>query len=199
MSNLWYLQNNKLLENKVKVAINNFNEIKESCQKGEYSHNQNLIGRTMVSVYDVLSLWVGNNALGCSKEESLETIYQQFFNEFYDFLLYALNDKNKDLKQLANNVLYKGPICRYLGYARENDNQHIVPIFNGKWSSWSKGEENQSIAKCFIGKVTRIVSNTHNYYGIDLTALGFSIKGEEEIIFPMLETNNTKFYFLSGS
>lgn len=197
MPSFSYLQNDKLMEKKIKIAITNFNEIKKII-KEENDCSSNLIEKMMISVYDVLFLWVGDSAIGFPKNVNINLAYQSFFTEFYSFLIFASKCKNKELEKITDKVLYKGTICRYLGRAKENNNLYIVPIFDERWSSWSKGRENSYIKKHFVGKTTKVICNTRASFGIDLTSLGFSINGEKEVVYPMIKSDVDEISFCNN-
>lgn len=154
---------------------------KVSCKEG---HD------LMINIKTVLQNWTGNTYIGHNKERVLKDAFQQFFQSLYSLILHYRYVDNKLIKEFADHALYKGTLYRYLG--QDSDSYHenktrIAPIYNNIWVSWSKNKENLYIENKLYGTITRLTCNTDIILGIDLTAFGASLRGEDEVVYPTIE------------
>ena len=90
-------------------------------------------------------------------------------------------------KTIADKLLYRGKVYRYLGNDHPLDNI-VEPVFDGIYVSWSKKSENQNISKKLYRPITLISCEiSAPFYGIDLDNLGCSRANEREVVFPTIE------------
>ena len=189
---------------KIKMGIFYIDDMEENCKKIklvaqqmkdllQILENGNMFSaRSMNTLYnnivEVLLNWTGNTYVGCIKEDILKYAYQEFFETLYEFLINCRRLPEKELQNFANDVLYRGPLYRYLGHGNtENCDVQIEPEYNDIWVSWSKTDKNFYIESKLYGKYTKLSGHTGTIYGIDLTAFGVSKCEEKEVVYPTIK------------
>ena len=103
-------------------AINNINVFVE--------HQDEYISK----IRYVLHMWTGETYIGCRKIEYEKQAFQNFYENFYQFLIRNQNSDVSILSGLSNNVLYTGKLYRYLGYGDyKKHSAHVKPKFDNMW------------------------------------------------------------------
>ena len=144
---------------------------------------QNDFETLQANIRKVLLFWTGNTWVGSRKSKSQEKAFQAFFTELYNLL-------TSDLVE-GSQFLYQGTLYRYLGYNSSDKESApaIEPEYNNIYVSWSKKPKNQYIESKLYGKMTHLTCEAaDDYYGIDLSAFDVERPGEEEVVFPTIES-----------
>lgn len=146
---------------------------------------------------DVCDFWTGRTYVGSPKTEVIKEAFQGFFTELMNLLL-LMKDSEKDYEvRVAEAMLYRGAIYRYLG----NNNPSkkvVVPKCNEIYVSWSKEPENDYIESKLYGPVTWMSCEiAEPLYGIDLDVIGSPRADEHEVVFPTIEEYITEIKFIS--
>lgn len=100
---------------------------------------------------------------------------------------------------IADKVLYRGSLYRYLGHgsAKCNTNNRIEPQFNNIYVSWSKNPKNYYIESKLYGTMTLLACKIDEpYYGIDLEAFDVIRGKEAEVVFPTIKETITEVRYI---
>ena len=135
----------------------------------------------------VCSFWTGSTYVGIPKAEPIKMAFQAFFEEFMQLLL-CMKDSGLPFEEsVANAMLYRGTVYRYLGKSYPSD-EVVVPCYDGIYVSWSKQDGNSYLLSKLYGPVTKITCEiTEPMYGIDLDILECVRGNEQEVVFPTVE------------
>lgn len=160
------------------------------------------------NIYQVLSKWTGGTWVGRKKEKELSDSFQIFFNKLFRFLT-MVRYCNSLGSELAEKMLYKGKLYRYLGHASCSEDyvSRIEPEYNDIWVSWSKrdvrtiGYFNSKL----YGTKTVLICEVTDKMGIDIG--GFDeifgtnlVRGEEsEVVYPTFKDAVTDVIYLEDN
>lgn len=135
----------------------------------------------------VCCFWTGKTYIGSQKTDPIKMAFQAFFEELMRLLLLMKDSGLPFEERVANAMLYRGTVFRYLGKSYPS-NEVIVPCYDGIYVSWSKEAGNSYLLSKLYGPVTKITCEiAEPMYGIDLDILGCSRGNEQEVVFPTLE------------
>ena len=151
------------------------------------------------NVYQTLNYWTGNTYIGRKKDKSVQKAFQTFFEALYDFLFICRDLDNPMLWTIADKVLYRGSLYRYLGHGSTicNTNNGIEPQYNNIYVSWSKAPKNYYIESKLYGTMTWLACKIdERYYGIDLEAFGVARGKEAEVVFPTIKETITEVRYI---
>ncbi len=136
----------------------------------------------------ICGFWAGNTYIGCPKKEDIKNAFQSFFEELMQLLIDMKNSKKDFERRIADAVLFRGTVYRYLGTNDCLNKRTVKPEFNDVYVSWSKTPDNSYILSKLYGTVTFMTCEiSEPLYGIDLDALGCSRGNEQEVVFPTIE------------
>lgn len=157
-------------------------------------------------INSILLDWTGNTYVGRKKEPKVERAYQDFFELIRDFLVFC--SQNEDIldemeKSLAEFMIYRGTVYRYLGIADSRNyrkKKRVDPVYNNVYVSWSRSEKNSYIESKLCGPRTWMKAEIREpEFGIDIHGFelwcekwiedsSFITRGEEkEVVFPTVE------------
>lgn len=146
------------------------------------------------NVCQTLNYWTGHTYIGCKKDKSVQEAFQAFFEALYNFLFICRELDNPILQNIADKVLYRGFLYRYLGHGsrKGNTDNRVEPQCNNIYVSWSKRPENSYIESKLYGTMTLVTCRIDEpYYGIDLEAFGVTRGDEAEVVFPTVKETIT--------
>lgn len=144
----------------------------------------------------ICKFWVGNTYIGQPKADDVKKAFQSFFEELMALLLNMKKSNKEYERTIADKLLYRGKVYRYLGNASPSDNV-VDPVFDGIYVSWSKNPENSYITNKLYGTITRLSCEiSEPLYGIDLDNLGSSRANEHEVVFPTIEKCITEIEYI---
>ena len=112
-----------------------------------------------------------------------------FYIEFLDFLLTCRESDIEELRCLADNMLYRGKLYRYIGHASgyEGRDEKVVPKYDYIYVSWSKSCKSTYLESKFCNYITLLSCEVDDpYYGIDLTDIDIVARKEDEVVFPTI-------------
>ncbi len=140
----------------------------------------------------ICSFWTGNTYVGVPKQADVKEAFQVFFSELMALLLH-MKESGKDFEvRVADAMLFRGTVYRYLGNNYPIDTK-ILPQYDNYYVSWSKAPENDYLLSKLYYPITFLTCEiTAPFYGIDLDALGCSRGNEQEVVFPTIEGLITK-------
>ena len=164
----------------------------KNCTKKVIANHLTLNEYNMLidNICTILSFWTGSTYIGREKDKRYIKSFQMFFDELMDFTLACKDSDNEDLQELAEMVLFKGTLYRYLGYASDliDPSTKIEPRYDNIYVSWSKNKRNSYIEQKLRGIMTLLTCEVKEpYYGLDLTPFGVVRGDEEEVVFPTIE------------
>lgn len=135
----------------------------------------------------VCCFWTGSTYVGSPKADPIKMTFQTFFQELMQLLLF-MNDRGLPFEErVANAMLYRGTVYRYLGKNYPSD-EVVVPCYDGIYVSWSKKDGNSYLLSKLYGPVTKITCEiAEPMYGIDLDILECTRGNEQEVVFPTFE------------
>ena len=135
----------------------------------------------------VCSFWTGRTYVGSPKAEPIKKTFQSFFEELMQLLLFMKDSGFTFEERVANAMLYRGTVYRYLGKSYPSD-EVVVPYYDGIYVSWSKEAGNSYLLSKLYGPVTEIICEiAEPMYGIDLDILECTRGNEQEVVFPTFE------------
>lgn len=165
-------------------------------------HNHPNASRDMLlklgkDISEICNFWTGNTYVGSPKNEAIKIAFQSFFEELMQLLLDMKNSVQIYEQNVANALLYRGKVYRYLGSNHPMDTV-VNPIYDSIYVSWSKEPENDYLLSKLYGKITWMSCEIDApFYGIDLDALGCSRANEREVVFPTIEECITEIKYIS--
>ena len=188
-----------------------FSDEIEKIIEGVNEATQNIVAYRMslkrhpdmvLELYDdlkaVCSFWTGKTYVGSPKDEPIKMAFQSFFEEFMQLLLFMNNSGADFEKRIADAMLYRGTVYRYLG-KNYPSGEVVVPNYDGIYVSWNKEAENSYLLGKLYGPITEITCEIKEpLYGIDLDILECCRGNEKEVIFPTVEECVIKIEYLSG-
>lgn len=135
----------------------------------------------------VCCFWTGSTYVGSPKADPIKMAFQTFFQELMQLLLFMKDSGLPFEERVANAMLYRGPVYRYLGKNYPSD-EVVVPCYDGIYVSWSKQNGNSYLLSKLYGPVTKIICEiAQPMYGIDLDILECTRGNEQEVVFPTSE------------
>ena len=135
----------------------------------------------------VCCFWTGSTYVGSPKAEPIKMAFQSFFEELMQLLLFMKDSGLPFEERVANAMLYRGTVYRYLGKNYPSD-EVVVPCYDGIYVSWSKQDGNSYLLSKLYGPVTKITCEiAEPMYGIDLDILECTRGNEQEVVFPTFE------------
>ncbi len=135
----------------------------------------------------VCCFWTGSTYVGSPKAEPIKMAFQSFFGEFIQLLLFMKDSGLPFEERVANAMLYRGTVYRYLGKNYPSD-EVVVPCYDGVYVSWSKQDGDSYLLSKLYGPVTKLTCEiAEPMYGIDLGILECSRGNEQEVVFPTFE------------
>lgn len=135
----------------------------------------------------VCCFWTGSTYVGSPKAEPIKMAFQSFFEELMQLLLVMKDSGLPFEERVANAMLYRGTVYRYLGKNYPSD-EVVVPCYDGIYVSWSKQDGNSYLLSKLYGPVTKITCEiAEPMYGIDLDILECTRGNEQEVVFPTFE------------
>lgn len=149
-------------------------------------------------IWEVCRFWTGSTYVGSPKKEGVKNTFQLFFEELMALLLSMKCSELDFEKRIANAMLYRGTVYRYLGHNYSTD-KVTVPVYDNVYVSWNKEEENAYLLSKLHGPVTKMTCViTEPLYGIDLDILGCCRGTEHEVVFPTIEKCITEVKYSGG-
>lgn len=140
----------------------------------------------------VCSFWTGSTYVGSQKAEPIKMAFQSFFEELMQLLLFMKDSGLTFEERVANAMLYRGAVYRYLGKSYPSD-EVVLPYYDGIYVSWSKEAGNSYLLSKLYGPVTEIICEiAEPMYGIDLDILECTRGNEQEVVFPTIEQSIVK-------
>lgn len=140
----------------------------------------------------VCSFWTGSTYVGSPKAEPIKMAFQSFFEELMQLLLFMKDSGLTFEERVANAMLYRGTVYRYLGKSYPSD-EVVLPYYDGIYVSWSKEAGNSYLLSKLYGPVTEIICEiAEPMYGIDLDILECTRGNEQEVVFPTIEQSIVK-------
>lgn len=147
---------------------------------------------------EVFRFWTGSTYVGIPKKEEIKNVFQLFFEELMALLLSMKDSKLDFERRVANAMLYRGTVYRYLGHNYSTD-EVIVPVYDNVYVCWNKEEENAYLLSKLYGPVTKMTCViSEPLYGIDLEILGCCRGTEREVVFPTIEECVTEINYLGS-
>ena len=135
----------------------------------------------------VCCFWTGSTYVGSPKAEPIKKTFQAFFEELMQLLLFMKDSGLPFEERVANAMLYRGTVYRYLGKNYPSD-EVVVPCYDGVYVSWSKQDGNSYLLSKLYGPVTKLTCEiAEPMYGIDLDILECTRGNEQEVVFPTIE------------
>ena len=135
----------------------------------------------------VCCFWTGKTFIGSQKSAPIKMAFQAFFEELMQLLLLMKDSGLPFEERVANAMLYRGTVYRYLGKNYPSD-EVVVPCYDGVYVSWSKQDGNSYLLSKLYGPVTKLTCEiAEPMYGIDLDILECTRGNEQEVVFPTLE------------
>lgn len=145
---------------------------------------------------EVCRFWTGSTYVGVPKNEKIKKAFQLFFEELMELLLSMKDSELNFEKRVANAMLYRGTVYRYLGHSYSTD-KVVTPNYDNVYVSWNKEEENAYLLSKLHGPVTKMTCViSEPLYGIDLEILECCRGTEREVVFPTIERYITEIKYL---
>lgn len=192
MSDLWSDETDKIVRG-VSEATENIKTYRKSSKRLPA-----MLLELGDDIGDICRFWTGSTYVGTPKKEEIKNAFQLFFEELMALLLSMKDSKLNFEKRVANAMLYRGTVYRYLGHNYLTD-EVIVPVYDRVYVSWNKEDENAYLLSKLYGPVTKMTCViTEPLYGINLEILGCCRGTEHEVVFPTIEKCITEVEY-SGS
>ena len=135
----------------------------------------------------VCCFWTGKTYIGSPKAEPIKMAFQAFFEELMQLLLCMKDSRLNFEESVANAMLYRGTVYRYLGKSYPSD-EVVVPCYDGIYVSWSKQDGNSYLLSKLYGPISKLTCEiAEPMYGIDLDILECVRGNEREVVFPTIE------------
>lgn len=193
MSTLWSDETEKIVKG-VSEATENIKTYRKSSKRLPA-----MLLKLGDDIDDICRFWTGNTYVGTPKKEEIKNAFQLFFEEFMALLLSMKDSKLDFEKRVADAMLYRGTVYRYLGHNYSTD-AVIVPAYDNVYVSWNKEEENAYLLSKLYGPVTKMTCViTEPLYGIDLEVLGCCRGTEREVVFQTIEQYITEINYSGGA
>ena len=181
MYNLWSDETDKIIKG-ISEATQNIGTYRKAPNR-----NPDMLMELGDDLRAVCCFWTGKTYIGSPKAEPIKMAFQSFFEELVQLLLF-MNDSGMLFEErVANAMLYRGNVYRYLGKNYPSD-EVVVPCYDGVYVSWSKQDGNCYLLSKLYGPVTKITCEiAEPLYGIDLDILECTRGNEQEVVFPTFE------------
>jgi len=192
MSTLWSDETDKIIECISEVTEN----IKMYRKFSE--HLPDKLVELGDGIEKICRFWTGRTYVGSPKKEEIKKAFQSFFEELMKLLLDMKVSKLDFENRVANALLYRGIVYRYLGHNYSTD-EVVVPNYDNIYVSWNKEEKNDYLLSKLHGPVTKMICEiAEPLYGIDLESLGCCRGLEREVVFPTVEKYVTEIKYPDG-
>lgn len=174
-------------EKAINKVTNQTKYITIDFEKGELNRKNYKIWKE--NVKKTLEYWTGKTYVGKEKDKRTQKLFQNFFEAILDLILLCKESDVEELKNFAEESLYRGKLYRYLGHYKSNEKDiKVKPKFNNIYVSWSKKSKNEYIESKLKGIITLVSCQVDApYYGIDLDAFDVVKGDEQEVVFPTLK------------
>ncbi len=181
MSSLWGSDNEQIVKGVLEATENIASYRSSSNTSIRALHN------LFEDIIEIGKFWTSNTYVGQPKDLAVKAVFQSFFEALMDLLLNMKNTGKKSERAIAEKLLYRGKVYRYLGNAYPSDDPDdiVKPVFDDIYVSWSKEPQNGYIRSKLYGPVTLLSCEISTpFYGIDLDELNCSRGNEHEVVFP---------------
>lgn len=181
MYNLWSDETDKIIKG-ISEATQNIGTYRKASNR-----NPDMLMELGDDLRAVCCFWTGKTYIGSPKAEPIKMAFQSFFEELVQLLLFMKDSGMLFEERVANAMLYRGNVYRYLGKNYPSD-EVVVPCYDGVYVSWSKQDGNCYLLSKLYGPVTKITCEiAEPLYGIDLDILECTRGNEQEVVFPTFE------------
>ena len=151
------------------------------------NRNPDMLTELANDLREVCCFWTGSTYVGSPKADPIKMAFQTFFHELMQLLLFMKDIGLPYEERVANAMLYRGTVYRYLG-KKYPSAEVVEPCYDGIYVSWSKQDGNSYLLSKLYGPVTKIICEiTEPMYGIDLDILECTRGNEQEVVFPTIE------------
>ena len=190
MYNLWSDETDKIIKG-ISEATQNIGTYRKAPNR-----NPDMLMELGDDLRAVCCFWTGKTYIGSPKAEPIKMAFQSFFEELVQLLLFMKDSGMLFEERVANAMLYRGNVYRYLGKNYPSD-EVVVPCYDGVYVSWSKQDGNCYLLSKLYGPVTKITCEiAEPLYGIDLDILECTRGNEQEVVFPTVEQCITEIKYL---
>lgn len=180
MASLWSDETEQVVKG-IKEAINNIVSYYYAPKT-----SKSILSELMTDINLICDFWTVKTYVGKPKVDIIKNAFQSFFEQLMRLLLAMKDSKKKYESKIANAMLFRGTVYRYIGNANPS-NKTVEPIFDNVYVSWNKCSENSYILSKLSGPVTLLTCEiSEPLYGIDISAIGCSRGTEEEVVFPTI-------------
>lgn len=181
MFSLWSNQTYEIVKG-VTEATNNIISYRNTIQVSKRMFNQ-----LFEDIKEICGFWTGRTYVGVPKNDKVKDAFQLFYKELLKLLVNMKESKRYFERKIANEMLYRGTVYRYLGHTYQTD-KVVEPIYDNIFVSWSKRPNNSYLSNKLCGTVTFITCEiSEPLYGIDIDAIGCSKGDEHEVVFPTIK------------
>ena len=181
MYDLWSDETDKIIKG-ISEATQNIGTYRKASNR-----NPDMLMELGDDLRAVCCFWTGKTYIGSPKAEPIKMAFQSFFEELVQLLLFMKDSGMLFEERVANAMLYRGNVYRYLGKNYPSD-EVVVPCYDGVYVSWSKQDGNCYLLSKLYGPVTKITCEiAEPLYGIDLDILECTRGNEQEVVFPTFE------------
>ena len=181
MHDLWSDETDKIIKG-ISEATQNIGTYRKASNR-----NPDMLMELGDDLRAVCCFWTGKTYIGSPKAEPIKMAFQSFFEELVQLLLFMKDSGMLFEERVANAMLYRGNVYRYLGKNYPSD-EVVVPCYDGVYVSWSKQDGNCYLLSKLYGPVTKITCEiAEPLYGIDLDILECTRGNEQEVVFPTFE------------
>ena len=148
------------------------------------NRNPDMLTELANDLREVCCFWTGSTYVGSPKADPIKMAFQTFFQELMQLLLFMKDSGLPFEERVANAMLYRGTVYRYLG-KKYPSAEVVEPCYDGIYVSWSKQDGNSYLLSKLYGPVTKLTCEiAEPMYGIDLDILECSRGNEREVVFP---------------
>ena len=181
MYDLWSDETDKIIKG-ISEATQNIGTYRKASNR-----NPDMLMELGDDLRAVCCFWTGKTYIGSPKAEPIKMAFQSFFEELVQLLLFMKDSGMLFEERVANAMLYRGNVYRYLDKNYPSD-EVVVPCYDGVYVSWSKQDGNCYLLSKLYGPVTKITCEiAEPLYGIDLDILECTRGNEQEVVFPTFE------------
>ena len=183
-----------LWSDETEIIIKGISEATQNIVKYRKAPNRNpdMLTELLNDLRAICCFWTGKTYIGSQKTDPIKMAFQTFFEEFMQLLLFMKDSELTFEERVANAMLYRGTVYRYLGKSYSSD-EVVVPYYDGIYVSWSKEAGNSYLLSKLYGPVTEIICEiAEPMYGIDLDILECTRGNEQEVVFPTIEQSIVK-------
>lgn len=182
MNSLWSDETEEIVKG-ISEATNNIIEYRNNPNT-----SKNMFCELGEDIATICRFWTGSTYVGSPKIDAVKYAFQSFFEEFMRLLINMKDSQKSFERKIANAMLFRGTVYRYLGTSNCLNKRTVKPEFNDIYVSWSKCPNNSYLLNKLYGTVTFMTCQISDpLYGIDLDALGCSMGEEKEVVFPTIK------------